>query len=110
MTQYPKLRAIHAFHDRHCAVLSGDEPDHYRTYGVIPAFGNVALPMHWSNLFTAAPQLLDLLDGADIVWGEAFDNGNPVDGGDLVEWFAEWLPRVRTVIAAARGQRTEAAD
>ena len=36
MTQYPKLRAVHAFHDRHCAMLSGDEPDHYRTYGVIP--------------------------------------------------------------------------
>jgi hypothetical protein len=50
MTQYPKLRAVHAFHDRHCAMLSGDEPDHYRTYGVIPALaqpesGPVASPI-----------------------------------------------------------------
>jgi hypothetical protein len=110
MTRYPKLRAIHAFHDRHCAMLSGDEPDHYRTYGVIPACGNVAATNALADLFTAAPQLLDLLDGADIVWGEAFDNGNPVNGGDLVEWFAEWLPRVRTVIAAARGHKIEATD
>ena len=110
MTQYPKLRAVHAFHDRHCAMLSGDEPDHYRTYGVIPACGNVATTNALADLFTAAPQLLDVLDEADIVWGEAFDNDNPVDGGDLVEWFAEWLPKARAVIATARGQKTNAAD
>ena len=70
----------------------GDEPDHYRTYALIPACGNVAATNALADLFTAAPQLLDVLDEADIVWGEAFDSGNPVDGGDLVEWFAQWLP------------------
>jgi hypothetical protein len=63
-----------------------------------------------ADLFTAAPQLIDVLDEADIVWGEAFDSDNPIDGGDLVEWSAEWLPKARAVIATARGQRTGAAD
>jgi hypothetical protein len=105
MTQYTKLRAVHAFHDRYCAMLSGDEPDHYRTYGVVSACGNVAATNALADLFTAAPLLLDVLDEADIVWGEAFDNNNSVDGGDLVEWFAEWLPKARAAIATARGLR-----
>jgi hypothetical protein len=36
-----------------------------------------------------------------------FASGNPIDGGDLVEWFAAWLPKVRTAIAAVQGQETE---
>jgi hypothetical protein len=39
-----------------------------------------------------------------------FAGDNPVDGGDLVEWFAEWLPKVRTAIAPLREQKAEAAD
>jgi hypothetical protein len=32
-----------------------------------------------------------------------------IDGGDLAEWFAEWLPKVRSVIATIPAQ-SEAAD
>jgi hypothetical protein len=39
-----------------------------------------------------------------------FAGDNPVDGGDQVEWFAEWLPKVRTAIAPLREQKAEAAD
>jgi hypothetical protein len=61
-------------------------------------------------LLVSAPALLAVLDEAEIVWGEAFDNDNPVDGGDLVEWFAEWLPKARAAIATARGQDTDSGE
>jgi hypothetical protein len=55
-------------------------------------------------LLARAPQLLALLDEAETLWGGEFANDNPIDGGDLVEWFAEWLPKVRTAVAGFRGQ------
>jgi hypothetical protein len=51
-------------------------------------------------LLALAPRFLALLEEADIAWGGDFANDNPVDGGDLVEWFAQWLPEVHTAIAA----------
>jgi hypothetical protein len=110
MTRYPKLRAVHAFHDRHCAMVSGDGPDHYRPYAHILACENRTATNAFADLFAAAPQLFQLLNEAEIFWGEEFANDNPIDGGDLVEWFAEWLPNVRTVIAKVRDREAEAAD
>jgi len=55
-------------------------------------------------LLARAPQFLALLDEAETSWGGEFANDNPVDGGDLVEWFAEWLPKVRMAVAGFRGQ------
>jgi hypothetical protein len=109
MTQYPKLRAVRVFHDRHSAIVIGDEPGHYRPYAHIPACGSMAVTNAIADLFAAAPQLLEVLERADIVWGDDFAGDNPINGGDLVQWFAAWLPNVRTVIAEARGRETEAA-
>lgn len=50
------------------------------------------------------PEALTLLDEAVAAWGEAFADDQPVDGGDLVEWFAGWLPRAQAALAAARSQ------
>ena len=103
MTKYPKLRAAHAFHDRDEASVMGDEPNHYRSYAHIPACGTMAATNAFADLFAASPRLFTLLERADSVWGDDFAKGNPINGSDLVEWFAEWLPYVRAAIAAARG-------
>jgi hypothetical protein len=55
-------------------------------------------------LLALAPQLLALLDEAETLWGEKFACDDPIDRGDLVEWIAEWLPKVRSAIAGFRGQ------
>jgi hypothetical protein len=63
-----------------------------------------------ADLFAAAPRLLALLNEAEDRWSGAFASGDPVDGGDLVEWFGQWPPTVRIAIAAAQGQEAGAAD
>ena len=55
-------------------------------------------------LLARAPQFLALLDEVETVWGNEFASDDPIDGGDLVEWFGEWLPKVRTAVAGFRGQ------
>ena len=55
-------------------------------------------------LLARAPQFLALLDEAETLWGNEFTSDDPTDGGDLVEWFAEWLPKVRTAVAGFREQ------
>ena len=44
-------------------------------------------------LLALAPQLLVLLDEAETFWGGDLTGDDPIDGGDLVECFAEWLPQ-----------------
>jgi hypothetical protein len=56
-----------------------------------------------ADLFAAAPELIALLEEANRVWGGAFADNNPIDGGDVVEWFAAWFRKVRTAITAVRG-------
>jgi hypothetical protein len=110
MTQFPKLRRVHACHDRHSAMVVGDEPGRYRPYAHIPACENSMATNALADLFAAAPRLLTLLNEAEDCWGGEFASGDPVDGGDLVEWFGQWLPTVRIATAAAQGQETGAAD
>jgi hypothetical protein len=55
-------------------------------------------------LLARAPQFLALLDEAETLWGNEFTSDDPINGGDLVEWFAEWLPKVHIAIAAFREQ------
>jgi hypothetical protein len=54
-------------------------------------------------ILALAPRFLASLVEADSAWGDAFANDDAVNGGDLVEWFAAWLPNVRAAIAAMRG-------
>ena len=109
MTQYPKLRPVHACHDRHSAMVMGDEPGRYRLYAHIPACENSAATNALADLFAAAPQLLALLAEAQTRWGDEFASDSPIDGGNLVEWFAAWLPKVREAIAATQGQDADTA-
>jgi hypothetical protein len=46
----------------------------------------------FADLLAAAPRPLALLERADSDWGDAFASDSPINGGDLVVWFAEWLP------------------
>ena len=55
-------------------------------------------------LLARAPHFLALLNEAESLWGDEFASDSPIDGGDLVELFAEWLPKVRSAIAAFREQ------
>jgi hypothetical protein len=55
-------------------------------------------------LLAHAPQFLALLNEAETLWGNEFASDDPIDGGDFVEWFGEWLPKVRTAVAGFRGQ------
>jgi hypothetical protein len=103
MTRYPKLRVVHTRHDRREAMVMGDEPGHYRPYAHIPPCENRTATNALADLFAAAPELIALLEEANSVWGGAFANDNPIDGGDLVEWFAAWFPKVRAAIWGARG-------
>ena len=109
MTQHLKLRPVHALDDRADAMVMGDEAGRYRPYAHIPACENMAATNAMVDLFAAAPRLLALLNEAADCWGGAFASGDPVDDGDLVEWFGQWLPTVRIAIAPAQGQETGAA-
>jgi hypothetical protein len=60
-------------------------------------------------LLASAPNLLAVLDEAEICGGDEFASDNPINGGDLVAWFAAWLPKARAAIAVAQGQETETA-
>jgi hypothetical protein len=65
--------------------------------------------MRWPT-FLPPRRELALLNEAEDCWGGEFESGDPVDGGDLVEWFGQWLPAVRMAIATAHGQEAGAAD
>ncbi len=43
--------------------------------------------------------LLQYCNQAVATFAEQFDNDEPVDGGDLVEWFAGWRAELRTFLA-----------
>ena len=54
-------------------------------------------------------QLLDVMDEAEMQWADALIKGEDINAGDLVDWFAEWLPRVRAAMDDARASAEVAA-
>ena len=60
----------------------------------------------YAQLLGLSPVMLTLLQEALGAWAEQFDAPDDpgedvsVDGGDLVEWFADWRLRVREGLAA----------
>jgi hypothetical protein len=44
--------------------------------------------------------LRDVVGEALEAFGEEFDNDTEINGGDLVEWFAEWREMAKAVVAA----------
>ncbi len=51
-----------------------------------------------------------MLNEALAYQAEAFKRDEPVDGADLVEWFAEWRERVQTILADSPVTSTDADD
>ena len=55
-----------------------------------------------AGLFAASKTMAGLLEEATTAWAEQFDGGDDQDrsvsGADLVEWFARWRLRARTVL------------
>jgi len=49
-------------------------------------------------LLARSPGMKRLLDEAVAFEAEAFDEDEPVSGADLVDWFAGWRDRVRTLL------------
>lgn len=49
-------------------------------------------------LLARSPGMKRLLDQALAYEAAAFDEDEPVSGADLVEWFANWRGRVRTLL------------
>ena len=62
LTRYLMLRVVHTRHDRHEAMVMGDEPGHYRPYAHIPPCENRTATNALADLFTAAPELIALLE------------------------------------------------
>lgn len=58
------------------------------------------------TLMHAAPKMLAALRLAEEAWGSAADNDEPINGGDMVDWFTNhFLPAARTAIAEASGAK-----
>lgn len=55
----------------------------------------------------ANPQpLISVIEEALGYEAEAFGEDHPVEGADLVEWFAQWRLRAQAAVAAAIGNKT----
>ena len=52
----------------------------------------------YAELFARCPGMQRLLDEVVAFEAEAFDEDEPVSGADLVQWFADWRGRVRTLL------------
>jgi len=50
--------------------------------------------------------MFDLLAVLILSWGEAVERDEPIDGGDAVEWLAEFTIEVRKTLAAMVGRQT----
>jgi hypothetical protein len=56
------------------------------------------------TLFAAAPEMLAELEFLATQWKE-FRTGEPINGADFVQWFAECLPRIRAIVRKAKVRR-----
>jgi len=50
--------------------------------------------------------LISVIEEALGYEAEAFRKDHPVEGADLVEWFAQWRLRAQAAVAAAIGNKT----
>jgi len=49
--------------------------------------------------------LISVIEEALGYEAEAFREDDPIDGADLVEWFAQWRLRAQAAVAAAIGNK-----
>ena len=60
----------------------------------------------YARILSGAPAMLDLLAVLILSWGKAVERDEPIDGGDAVEWLAEFTTEVRKTLAAMVGPQT----
>ena len=54
----------------------------------------------YARMLSIAPAMLDLLTGVLARWGEAVEEDSEINGGDVVEWLAEFTIEVREALLA----------
>lgn len=74
-----------------------------RAHPLGPSADDLALARKHGELFAASKGMAAVLQEALDQFGEAFEADEEVDGGDLVEFFAEWRKRVRAAMKPAGG-------
>ena len=57
----------------------------------------------YARLLSGAPAMLDLLATALLRWEDQVQADTEIDGGDAVEWLAEFTSEVRSVLQAMVG-------
>lgn len=57
----------------------------------------------YARLLSGAPAMLDLLATALLRWGDQVEADTEIDGGEAVEWLAEFTGEVRAVLLAMVG-------
>jgi len=55
---------------------------------------------------TNPQSLISVIEEALGYEAEAFGEDHPVEGADLIEWFAQWRLRAQAAVAAAVGNKT----
>ena len=54
----------------------------------------------YARMLSIAPAMLDLLTGVLVRWGKAVEEDSEINGGDAVEWLAEFTIEVREALLA----------
>jgi len=57
----------------------------------------------YAHVLSGAPAMLGLLTGVLTRWGEAVEEDSEINGGDVVEWLAEFTVEAREVLEAIVG-------
>lgn len=57
----------------------------------------------YARMVSSAPVMLDLLATVLVRWGSAIENDTEINGGDAVDWLAEFTTEVRDVLGTIVG-------
>lgn len=80
--------------------------DTYRTLADFDCSPDIDIDEREANkaLAIAAPDMLDILKGAVSDWSTFENADEPVNGGDMVEWFGGFYQKAKAAIAKAEGR------
>jgi hypothetical protein len=82
------------------APFKAEGTDIRNAFGVIVG---AAIDEVHANVFAAAPDMLAELKRIFDDWPE-LDTDEPINGGDMVDWFCQFAERARVLIARAEGR------
>ncbi|MDE1905147.1 MAG: hypothetical protein KGH75_01670 [Rhodospirillales bacterium] len=85
--------------------VSGTQQWVGKAHAIGPSLNEKAESFANAGLFAASKDMAVLLMEAVQAWDTQFDETDPdsveIDGGDLLQWFAEWRLRARKVVSSA---------